>query len=112
MKKTAALAVIAVLAATGCATVPAELLPAKTWTLSPADPQPASQSGQQRGIVEIVQDQWIGDDVPTAHWIETAAVMACKRMNGGLEVGTYADGEYGPLNSELLIVSASKLVCP
>ena len=45
-------------------------------------------------------------------WIETAAVMACKRMNGHLEVGTYADGEYGPLNSELLIVSASKLVCP
>ena len=102
MKKTAALALLAIIGLGGCATVQP----------APAIPNTSDQTSYRaQRLIDHVQEQWIGDNVPDAHWIETTALIACKHMGDGSEVTIAADNKADERNYALIVTAASKLMC-
>lgn len=85
------------LALTGCAAT-ANAAPAKIAAPAAADST----------IYEAVLNNWEGTDRPNEDWIDTAAMLTCKQIIGGIEPRVVADH---PGNNELVVSAAEDYVC-
>jgi hypothetical protein len=99
VKKFAGLATTAavLLAVTGCAAAGAAPLA-----------QSAAPSPTPTSIYEAVWQGWEGLDRPDERWIDTAAMLACKQIIGGIEPRVVRDH---PGNNELVVSAAEDFLC-
>ena len=110
MKKYAATAAaIAVVALSGCGTIDVQ---PKTWQTGESHRQAAPAGTVRLTLAEHVQARWTGPNVPDAHWIETTALIICKRDSAGLEIPEVIGGVHGERNSDLVVAAAMKIACP
>lgn len=107
MKKTAALALLAIMGLGGCAAIPQQ----QTWTVAPPANQPTRSNQAPATLVEHVQERWMGEDVPDAQWIEATALISCKHLIGSEEPPAATEGIYADRNNELIVAAAGKLMC-
>lgn len=104
VKKYAAVAVIAVLATSGCA---AGYSAAKT-PAAPADSRSTYVAKPDAEMMlNAIHKGWVGDDQPDAEWLSTASLLVCKQIIGGIEPRVTAD----PDNNELVIRIVEWGVC-
>lgn len=94
MKKYAAAAIVAALALTGCA--------------STAPTTPKVSTAAASNIYEAVLENWEGSDRPSEDWIDTAAMLACKRIIGGIEPRVVPDNAH---NNEVVVSAAEDYLC-
>lgn len=97
MKKYAALAVIAAIALTGCGTAAAT-----------GQSQKVTPSATPTNIYAAVWQDWEGNDRPSEDWIDTAAMLVCKRIIGGVEPRVVPNH---PHNNEVVIAAAEQYLC-
>lgn len=58
-------------------------------------------------MLNAIQKGWVGDDAPDAEWFDTAALLVCKQIIGGIEPRVTDN----PANNELVVSTAEWGVC-
>ncbi|MGC5078451.1 hypothetical protein [Agrococcus sp. DT81.2] len=98
MRKYAAAALVAALALTGCASANAASV-----SIAKASPAPTHSN-----IYEAVWQNWDGTDRPDERWIDTAAMLTCKQIIGGIDPRVVRDHAH---NNEVVVAAAEAHVC-
>ena len=96
----AAAAAVAILALAGCGTTTSDDGKApqgKIATAAVAD-----------NLYADVHARWSGDDAPSKRWIDTAAMLVCKQISGGIEPIVVPDHA---ANNSVIVTAAERYVC-